>query len=191
MNKIWVIIIFICFIYGYFSGNLDKVVEVCINTPKDTLDLLIKIGGLIIFYNGIFQIAVKSNMISKLAKLLYPITRHIFKDIKKDSFVHELISANIIANLLGLGIASTPIALKALKEMKKDLVDNNKPSYSMIKLVLLNIASFTLFPLSILSVRKLYNAKINIELVPFFIICSLILTIIAILLTKLLGRDYE
>jgi len=191
MNLIWIIIILICLGYGLISGNLDKIVEACLNTPKDTLDLLIKIGGLIIFYNGIFQIAIKSNMIKKFSKFLYPITKHIFKDIKKDSFVHELISANIIANLLGLGIASTPIAIKALKELKNELVDKTKPSLSMVKLILINIASFTLFPLSILSIRKIYNAKINIELVPLFILSSFILTIIALLLSKLVGRDYE
>lgn len=191
MNKIWVFIVLICFVYGAISGNIDNLITASINTPKDTLDLVIKVGGLIIFYNGIFQIAIDSSVIKKLANLIHPIVRIIFKDLKKDSIVHELVSANIIANFLGLGIASTPIAIKALKALKEELKDQTKPSISMVKLILINVAAFTIFPLSILSVRKIYNAKINLELVPFFILVSFILTIIAIIFTNIWGKDYE
>lgn len=191
MNKIWVAIIGICIIYGVISGNSEAMVTASLNVPKDTLELLIKVGGLIIFYNGLFQIAIDSGMIKKLARLIYPITRLIFKDLKKDSKVHEYVSANIIANLLGLGIASTPIAIKALTAMKEELSDKEKPSLSMITLVLLNVAAFTIFPLTILSVRKIYEAKINLELIPFFILVSFILTVVSIIIVKIWGREYE
>lgn len=191
MNKIWVFIILVCVVYGIYSGNTEQLVLASLNVPKDTLDLLIKVGGLIIFYNGLFQIAIDSGVIKKLSRLIYPITKLIFKDIKKDSVVHELVSANIIANFLGLGIASTPIAIKALNAMKEELKDKEKPSLSMITLILINVAAFTAFPLTILSVRKIYDAKINLELVPFFILTSFILTIVAIIIVKIWGRGYE
>ena len=191
MNKIWVIIISICIGYGLISGNVEEMVKASLNVPKDTLDLLIKVGGLIIFYNGVFQIAIDSGLIKKLSFIIYPLVKRIFKDLKKDSSVHELISANLIANLLGLGIASTPIALKALNTMKKDLRNQDKPSRSMVILILMNVAAFSIFPLTILSVRKIYEAKINLSLVPFFIISSLILTIMAIILVKIFGKEYE
>lgn len=191
MNKIWVAIIAICIIYGVISGNSEAMVTASLNVPKDTLDLLIKVGGLIIFYNGLFQIAIDSGMIKKLSRFIYPITRLIFKDLKKDSKVHEYVSANIIANLLGLGIASTPIAIKALNAMKEELSDKEKPSLSMITLVLLNVAAFTIFPLTILSVRKIYEAKINLELIPFFILVSFILTVVSIIIVKIWGKEYE
>ena len=191
MNRIWVFIIGICIIYGIISGNSEAMVNASLEVPKDTLDLLIKVGGLIIFYNGLFQIAIDSGMIRKLSKIIYPITRFIFKDIKKDSKVHEYVSANIIANLLGLGIASTPIAIKALNAMKEELKDKDKPSLSMVTLILMNVAAFTIFPLTILSVRKIYNAKINLELVPFFILVSFLLTVVAIIIVKIWGKEYE
>lgn len=191
MNKIWVIIVVICIIFGVINGNTEEMVKSSLNVPKDTLDLLIKVGGLIIFYNGIFQIAIDCGLIKKLSKVLYPITRKIFRGLKKDSLICELVSANIIANLLGLGIASTPIAIKALTAMKEELKDKDKPSKMMVTLVLMNIAAFTIFPLTILSVRKIYNAKINLILVPFFIIVSFILTIIAIIIARIWGKDYE
>lgn len=191
MNKIWVLIVFICIVYGVISGNTEELVSASLNVPKDTLELLIKVGGLIIFYNGLFQIAIDSGLIKKVSKYIYPITRLIFKDISKDSLVHEYISANIVANLLGLGIASTPIALKALTAMKEELQDKNKPSKSIVILVMMNISAFTIFPLTILSVRKIYNAKINIELIPLFIIISFILTVVSIVIVKIWGKEYE
>ena len=192
MNKIWVIIISICIVFGIFSGNTEAMVEASLNVPKSTLDLLIKIGGLIIFYNGLFQIAIDSKMIKILSRFIHPLTRIIFKNIDKDSIVHEYVSANILANLLGLGIASTPMALKALGAMKEENINNpEKANFNMVTLVLINISAFTIFPLTIISVRTIYKAKINLELIPFFIVCSLILTIVSIIISRIWGRDYE
>ena len=192
MNKIWVIIISICIVFGIFSGNTEAMVEASLNVPKSTLDLLIKIGGLIIFYNGLFQIAIDSKMIKILSRFIHPLTRIIFKNIDKDSIVHEYVSANILANLLGLGIASTPMALKALGAMKEENINNpEKANFNMVTLVLINISAFTIFPLTIISVRTIYKSKINLELIPFFIVCSLILTIVSIIISRIWGRDYE
>lgn len=191
MNKTWVIIVVVCIIFGIFNGKTDQLVNASINTPKDTFELLFKIGGLIIFYNGLFQIAVDSGLIKKLSKLLLPLTRLLFKDISRNSIAHEYISANIIANLLGLGIASTPIAIKALKSLKEESGKDDIPSKSIAVLTIMNISAFTLFPLTIIGVRKIYDAKINMELIPFFILGSFILTFVGIIIVNIWGRYNE
>ena len=68
MNYIWISIILISIVYGVVNGNSEKMVEMLLDTPKSTLDMLINIGGLIIFYNGLFKMAIDSGVINKFSK---------------------------------------------------------------------------------------------------------------------------
>ena len=63
---------------------------------------------------GIMKIVQNTSLINKLTNLLKPITRKLFPEIKENSFIHGQISLNIIANILGLGNAATPIGIKAM-----------------------------------------------------------------------------
>lgn len=188
MNIIWITIIIISILFGIFNGNSIEMANALLNVPSSSLELLLKIGGLIIFYNGLFKIAIDSGLIKTFSRLLKKPIKIIFPDIPNEHVANEYICCNIVANLLGLGVASTPMALLALNEMKK--LNNNKStlSRSMIVFTVLNIACFTVLPLTVLSIRETYKAKINIELLPFLIIVTFINTIIGIIVSNLVSR---
>jgi spore maturation protein A len=189
MNKIWVILILFCFVYGLIDGNADKMAMAVLNVPGKALTLVLKLGGLIIFYNGLFQVAIESGLIQNLSRKLKNFTRWLFPDLPKDSPAYEYICANLAANFLGLGLASTPMALKAMKQMKEDSKNTESATPSMVKLLLLNISCFTMFPVTMLGIRELYGATINLELVPFIILGTLILSVTALFLDKLAGKS--
>lgn len=184
MNLIWGILIFVSIVFGVLTNHAEEMVNAILSTPSDTLELLLKIGGLIIFYNGLFKVAIDSGVIKSLSKLFYKLIRKFFNTFPSNHIVYEYISANIVSNLLGLGIASTPMAIKALEEMKK--LNNNKNNLTkpMIIFLVINIASFTIFPLTIISIRDVYFAKVNINLLPFIIIATFLNTLISVLITK-------
>lgn len=188
MNIIWITIIIISILFGIFNGNSIEMANALLNVPSSSLELLLKIGGLIIFYNGLFKIAIDSGLIKTFSRLLKKPIKIIFPDIPNEHIVNEYICCNIVANLLGLGVASTPMALLALNEMKK--LNNNKStlSRSMIVFTVLNITCFTVLPLTVLSIREAYKAKINIQLLPFLIIVTFINTIIGIIVSNLVSR---
>lgn len=188
MNLIWGILIFVSIVFGLLTNHTEEMVNAILSTPSDTLELLLKIGGLIIFYNGLFKVAIDSGVIKSLSKLFYKPIRKLFNTFPSNHIVYEYISANIVSNLLGLGIASTPMAIKALEEMKK--LNNNKNNLTkpMIVFLVINIASFTIFPLTIISIRDVYFAKVNINLLPFIIIVTFLNTLISVLITKTILR---
>lgn len=188
MNLIWGILIFVSIVFGVLTNHTEEMVNAILSTPSDTLELLLKIGGLIIFYNGLFKVAIDSGVIKSLSKLFYKPIRKLFNTFPSNHIVYEYISANIVSNLLGLGIASTPMAIKALEEMKK--LNNNKNNLTkpMIVFLVINIASFTIFPLTIISIRDVYFAKVNINLLPFIIIVTFLNTLISVLITKTILR---
>ena len=186
MNYIWFSIIFISIVFGVLNGNSELMVEMLLDTPKSTFEMLINIGGLIIFYNGLFKMAIDSGIINKISKYFIKFIHLIFPEIPKNHIVNEYICCNIIANLLGLGVASTPIALKVLKELKE--LSNNKLNKSMVIFTVLNISSFCILPLSIIGIREVYKAKINLELIPLLVIITFLNTVICILISNLIMR---
>lgn len=185
MNKIWVFLITLCFIYAYLTGNINEVVNSILNVPSNTINLLLKTGGLIIIYNGIFNIAIKSGMIKKVSKIFNKLSYVLFSDYSKDNEIHDYICANITANLLGLGIASTPIALKTIKMMKDKEEEIN---HNIIMILILNITSFTIFPLTVISIRESYGSKIGVYIWFSLIIISFLNTFIGVIICLLFKR---
>ena len=66
------------------------------------------------------QIANKTSIMNKLTKLLSPIIKILFPEMRKNKQIQKEISMNMIANILGLGNAATPLGLKAMKSMQKE-----------------------------------------------------------------------
>lgn len=187
MSKIWVILVSFCLIYGLSRGNSEAMILGLFDVPNKTLEFLLRIGGIIIFYNGLLQIAVESGLISALTKVFKRLIGKLFPSLPKTSPAREHICLSLAANLLGLGVAGTPSTIRALQIMQKESKTETLTT-EMIKFLLLNITSFTLFPVTALSVRKIFFSKINLELIPYFILTSFALTVFAILILKFTER---
>ena len=99
LNFLWPIFIIVAFVYGFISGNVDKVNNSIFESTKSAVELCITLIGTICLWNGIMEIATKTSMIDKLTKLLQPLIRFLFPEIKKDNRVNKEIAMNMIANL--------------------------------------------------------------------------------------------
>ncbi len=174
MNKIWSSIIVLCFIYSIFSNNFSKLINSLFEVPEASLKLLFSIGGLIILYNGIFQVAIDSNMIKNISYIFKPLIKKIYKT--NDEELLNLLCANFTANLLGLGVASTPIAINILSKTKDEIIIN--------KLISMNITCFTLFPFTVISLRTKMGGNNNLKIWFFLILISLSNTFFVLLLNR-------
>ncbi|MCI9365522.1 MAG: hypothetical protein HFJ54_02670 [Clostridia bacterium] len=99
------------------------------------------------------QIAKDSSLSQKLTHLLNPIIHFLFPEINKKDKVYEEISLNIIANILGLGNAATPLGLKAMKSLSDKNSSKTTLSNSMAMLILLNTASLQIIPTTVIAIR--------------------------------------
>ena len=100
------------------------------------------------------KIAVNTSIIEKLTKFLKPLISFIFPEIKNNKKINKEISMNIIANILGLGNASTPLGLKAMESMQKENNDKSRLSDSMAMFILINTASLQIIPTTVISIRS-------------------------------------
>ena len=154
LNIIWPIFIILSFGYAIFSGNINNLNNSIFSSTSEAVELCINLLGTICLWNGIMQIANSTSLISKLTNFLKPLIRFLFPDIKENSEVHREISLNIVANILGLGNAATPIGLKAMKSMQKDNKNKDTLSNSMITFIVLNTASLQIIPTTVIAIRN-------------------------------------
>ena len=127
-------------------------------STANAVQLSITLLGTICLWNGIMKIAQTTTFVSKLTNLLKPIINFLFPEMKENEKVKEEISMNIIANMLGLGNAATPLGLKAMKTMQKENNKKDTVSNSMAMFIVLNTASLQLIPTTVIAIRSSLNS---------------------------------
>ena len=181
LNYLWGFMIIIGVIVGVFTGNITQVSTSVINSAKEAISLCIVMLGVMAFWTGMMQIAKKAGLVDKLTGLLRPLLRLLFPTIPKGHVAEEYIAANIIANILGLGWAATPMGLKAMVELKKLNQESETASCDMCTFLIINISSLQLIPVNVIAFRSQYGSVNPAEILGLAIVATTISTIFGIL----------
>ena len=190
LNIIWPIFIIISFAYAIFAGNMEAVNKSIFDSASSAVELSITFLGTMCLWNGIMKIVQKTSLMEKLTKILKPFMRFLFPELKKDSKAFNEITMNIIANILGLGNAATPLGLKAMQTMQEENVKKDTISNSMAMFIVLNTASLQLIPTTVIAIRtSLGSESASSVIIPIWI-ATVIAAITAIIVTKKLMKKY-
>ena len=185
VNKIWVFFITFGIIVSVFTGKVDLLNEIILNSSKEALDMIVKIFPVMALWLGIMNIAEKSGLLSKISSKISPVLRFLFPELDKNDPTFGFIASNIVANFFGLGNAATPFGLKAMEELQKINDKKDTASDAMITFLVLNTGGVTIIPTTIISLRVL-NKSINpMSIVPYIIITSTLSCIIGLLIDRL------
>lgn len=158
LNIIWPFFILISYLYALFSGNIEDINIGIFESCKSAVELSITFLGTITLWCGIMKIAEDSSLSCKLTKLLSPLISFLFPEINKNDSSYQKISLNIVANVLGLGNAATPLGISAMEELQQNNKVKNTLDNSMIMLILLNTASIQIIPTTIIAIRSSLNS---------------------------------
>lgn len=159
INKLWGVLIITGSLYLIILGKYDLLNKQILSSGKTTLELVLQIFPLISLWLGVMNIAKKSGLLNKLSKILEPILVHIFPEIPKGHEAYGYISSNLIANVFGLGNASTPFGIKAMESMNKINKNKKVASNSMITFLLMNTTGITILPTTIISLRMMHGSN--------------------------------
>ena len=159
LNKIWSVFLIVSFFYAIYSGKLPDVNNSIFTSTSSAIELCLTLIGTMSLWCGIIKIAMETSLINKLIKILKPLLKKLFPEINEKDEVHKDISMNIIANLLGLGNAATPLGLKAMKSLQKENKSKEELSNSMAILIVLNTASIQLIPTTVIAIRTTLGAE--------------------------------
>lgn len=205
LNILWVLMIAGGILFASFHGTMGKLTEVFISSSTEAVNLCIFMLGVIGVWNGMMEIAVKSGLMKRVSRAMYPFIHWLFPDIPSRHKANEYIAANMAANILGLGWAATPAGLKAMKELKK-LEESNKGNISkksytagniarmsedtyeasdmMCAFLVLNISSLQLIPINMIAYRSQYGSVNPTAVVLPAILATMISTLAGILFIK-------
>ena len=190
LNKIWPLFIIISFAYAIYSGNIFNINSAIFDSANETVSLCLTLTGSICLWSGIIKIASKTSLIENLSKFLNPVISFIFPEIKNDNKIRKEISMNIIANILGLGNAATPLGLKAMKSMQEKNTKKNILNNSMSMFILINTASLQVIPTTILSIRNSLGSQNPTKIILGVWIATIVAFVTAVISGKILLKKF-
>ena len=174
----------ISFVYGIYQGRADELLCAVLDGASGAVTLTISLCGMMALWCGIMKVFESAGLIERLSRLLSPLLRRFFHGAYKSGVGIGEISANISANLLGIGNAATPLALAAMKKLQEINPDKSTASADMITLAVMNTASFNLIPSTIIALRRAAGSpEPHSVIVPIWIV-SAACALLALLLTS-------
>ena len=168
MNYIWSGLFIISFIFAYLSGNLQETLSAGLAGATEATTVLLSFAGIMCFWSGILKIAASCGAVAFCERLLSPVIRRLFPKTKNRTHI----TANIIANLLGLGNAATPAGLSAMGELDRENGKSPTPSHEMSRFIVRNTASLQLFPTTIIGLLSAAGARNPFSVIPLIWISS-------------------
>lgn len=201
LNYIWGFMIIIGITVGVFTGRITDVSNASIQSAKEAVTLCITMLGVMSLWTGLMEVAGKAGIIKVLTRAMEPVIRFFFPRIPKEHIVNEYIASNMIANVLGLGWAATPMGLKAMEELaalnnQKNTKKSKKltakhtsqetASNEMCTFLILNISSLQLIPVNIIAYRSQYGSVNPTAIIIPAMIATCISTLAAAVFCKIM-----
>lgn len=185
INYIWGLFFIIGILYSFFTGNTEVVNTEILSAAGASVTMILQILPIMCLWLGIMQIASDSGLVQIMSHKITPFITKIFPDIPQNDESLALISSNIIMNMLGLGNAATPFGLKAMKSLKRLSKEEDTATRSMITFLVINTASVTIIPTTVISFRILNGASNPTDIVLASIITTMLSCIFGLLLDRL------
>jgi len=174
---------------GLATGRGPEVAAAAMEGTQAAVELCLSIAGMLCLWTGVMEVMRQSGLADKLSALLRPILRRLYPDMAGDARVMDSISANVSANLLGLGNAATPLGLEAAKGMSRH--SGKVASDSLCMLVVCNTASIQLIPTTVATVRSAAGSAAPFDILPAVWLASVISVGVGITAAKLCARFWR
>ena len=185
MAWIWTGMAVLSILCGLATGRGDLVAAAAVEGAQAAVELCVSIAGMLCLWTGVMEIMRRSCLAEGLSRLLRPVLSLLFPQVSGDRGVMDSISANVSANLLGLGNAATPLGIQAARRMARGC--SGTASDELCLLVVLNTASIQLLPATIASVRSASGAQSPFDILPAVWLASALSVVVGVLTAKFLA----
>lgn len=190
LNKIWPAFLIISFIYAILKGNIEEFNNSIFTSCAQTVDLILKLFGTMCLWNGLMKIVQETSLMKKLTKIISPLMKILFPKMKKEDKEYKEITINIIANLLGIGNAATPLGLKAMQTMQEKNPQKDRITDSMAMFIVLNTASIQLIPSTVIAVRASLGSVNPSQIIVPVWIATIAADVAGIIASKMLMKKF-
>lgn len=163
--------------------NPEVVLSEMIGASADALSLCIELCAVYAVWLGIIELVEVSGLGEKLAKLLRPLIKKIFKI--DNSEIEKIIALNISANMLGIGNAATPMGIKAMQSLDDK---SGKANFAMIMLIVINATSIQLLPTTVIGLRASAGSVNPSDIILPTLIVTFCTTLLGIILVHTIAK---
>ena len=186
MTAIWTGMVAISILCGLATGRGPAVAAAAAEGASAAVELALSIAGMLCLWTGVMEVMRRSGLSGQLSRLLRPLLGRLFPEAAGDRRIMDSISANVSANLLGLGNAATPLGIEAAKGLAKK--SPGRASDGLCMLIVCNTASIQLIPTTVAAVRAAEGCAAPFDILPAVWLASGLSVCAGILACKLLSR---
>lgn len=189
MSVIWTIMVGAAILCGLLTGRGEAVALAALEGAEAGVELCLSMAGVLCLWMGVMEVMRRSGLAEGLSRLLRPVLRRLYPDFAGDKRVMDTVSANVSANLLGLGNAATPLGLEAA-----GLMAARTPgiaSDSLCMLVVCNTASIQLIPTTVASLRAGAGCATPFDILPAVWLASAIALAVGLAAAKLFSKVWR
>ena len=190
MSWVWTSILAISVVCATILNRGSQLGAAVLSGAQSGITLAISIAGSICLWTGVGKLMEHAGITGMLSRLMRPLLNWIFPSSKKDKILSQKLSANISANILGLGNAATPMGIQAAQR----LADPHKPGLAtdeLCRLIVLNTASIQLIPGNVAAIRASLGAGVPFDILPAVWITSICSASVGLTAAWLMGKAWR
>ena len=190
LSWIWTGLVALSIVFSALYGRGGELAAAVFSGAQAGVTLAISLTGSICLWSGVGKLMTHLGLTENLSRLLRPALGRAFPETKENPEAGSFLSANICANLLGLGNAATPMGIQAAKSLR----DPGRPDYatdSLCRLVVLNTASIQLIPANVAAVRLGLGCAAPFDILPAVWVTSFCSAGLGLAAAVVLGRLWK
>lgn len=176
MNIFWLMMM-LSSILVLLITNPSAMLSEMIGASTSALELCFDLVAVYVVWLGFIELIDASGLSDKLAKLLRPLIKKIFKVDNEE--IQKIIALNVSANMLGVGNAATPMGIRAMQALDDG---SGKANFAMIMLVVINATSIQLLPTTVIGLRSSAGSENPADIILPTLIVTITTTVLGILL---------
>ena len=186
MSGIWAGMVVVSLVCALVTGQGSEVASAAMEGASAGVELCLGMAGALCLWMGVMEVLRRAGAMGWLSRVLRPVLGRLYPDFARDSGVMDAISANVSANLLGLGNAATPLGLDAARRMSRR--SPGVASDALCMLVVCNTASIQLIPTTVAAVRAGAGSTAPFDILPAVWLASALSLTVGILAARLFAR---
>ena len=189
MSWIWSAMVLCALVFGAAKGTIPQVEAAALQGAASAVELCLSMAGVLCLWMGVMEVMRRSGLAEGLSRLLRPVLKRLYPEFAEDKRVMDTVSANVSANLLGLGNAATPLGLEASRLMAERTP--GLASDSLCMLVVCNTASIQLIPTTVASIRAAAGCATPFDILPAVWLASAVALIVGISAATLFAKVWR
>ena len=189
MAWVWAVLVGASVVFGALNGSMAEVSRAAMDGAAAAVELAVGMVGAICLWSGVMELMERCGLAGHLAGLFRPLLRRMLPRASRDSETLSAVSANLSANLLGLGNAATPLGIRAARRMAQGC--GGVADDELCRLVVLNTASIQLLPTTVAGLRAACGSSAPFDILPAVWVTSVLSVAAGLLTARVLGRIWR